>query len=79
MKGLHRECGPVAQLGARLNGIQEVTGSNPVRSTKPSFSSRRFRQVVESWRGYAGSNKAARVERQSFGKEQLLEPLPLVE
>ena len=30
-------CGPVAQLGARLNGIQEVTGSIPVRSTKPSF------------------------------------------
>jgi hypothetical protein len=29
--------GPVAQLGARLNGIQEVTGSIPVRSTKPSF------------------------------------------
>ena len=24
--------GPVAQLGARLNGIQEVTGSIPVRS-----------------------------------------------
>ena len=23
----------MAQLGARLNGIQEVTGSNPVRST----------------------------------------------
>src|SRR5262249_38371102 len=28
-----RQRGPVAQLGARLNGIQEVTGSNPVRST----------------------------------------------
>ena len=27
------ESGPVAQLGARLNGIQEVTGSIPVRST----------------------------------------------
>lgn len=27
--------GPVAQLGARLNGIQEVTGSIPVRSTNP--------------------------------------------
>src|SRR4029079_9887941 len=27
------ECGPVAQLGARLNGIPEVTGSIPVRST----------------------------------------------
>lgn len=25
----------MAQLGARLNGIQEVTGSNPVWSTKP--------------------------------------------
>ena len=31
--------GPVAQLGARLNGIQEVTGSIPVRSTKPFFPS----------------------------------------
>ena len=25
--------GPVAQLGARVNGIHEVTGSNPVWST----------------------------------------------
>ena len=32
--------GPVAQLGARLNGIQEVTGSNPVRSTKLVFAGR---------------------------------------
>jgi hypothetical protein len=31
-----RTDGPVAQLGARLNGIQEVTGSIPVRSTTPS-------------------------------------------
>ena len=31
--------GPVAQLGARLNGIQEVTGSIPVRSTNLSFPS----------------------------------------
>ena len=28
-----QDVGPVAQLGARLNGIQEVTGSIPVRST----------------------------------------------
>lgn len=27
-------CGPVAQLGARLNGIEEVRGSNPRRSTR---------------------------------------------
>ena len=30
--------GPVAQLGARMNGIHEVTGSIPVWSTKLSFS-----------------------------------------
>jgi hypothetical protein len=30
------QSGPVAQLGARLNGIQEVTGSIPVRSTNHS-------------------------------------------
>ena len=27
------QCGPVAQLGARMNGIHEVTGSIPVWST----------------------------------------------
>ena len=30
-------CGPVAQLGARMNGIHEVTGSTPVWSTTLSF------------------------------------------
>ena len=29
--------GPVAQLGARMNGIHEVTGSIPVWSTNLSF------------------------------------------
>src|SRR5262249_61736939 len=33
MKVRFPQRGPVAQLGARLNGIQEVTGSIPVRST----------------------------------------------
>ena len=28
--------GPVAQLGARFHGMEEVDGSNPSRSTKPS-------------------------------------------
>jgi hypothetical protein len=27
--------GPVAQLGARFHGMEEVVGSNPTRSTKP--------------------------------------------
>jgi hypothetical protein len=29
--------GAVAQLGARLDGIEEVVGSNPISSTKPPF------------------------------------------
>jgi hypothetical protein len=36
-------------------------------------------QVAEGRRGYAGSNKAFSVERDSVWKEQLLEPLPLFE
>jgi hypothetical protein len=32
-KGSSRLCGPVAQLGARFHGMEEVTGSIPVRST----------------------------------------------
>src|SRR5690348_17804205 len=28
------DCGPVAQLGARVNRTHEVRGSNPLRSTK---------------------------------------------
>ncbi len=62
-----------------MNGIHEVTGSTPVRSTKPSFSVSDFPQVAECRGGYAGSNKRISVERDSVRKEQLLEPLPLVE
>jgi hypothetical protein len=29
-------CGPVAQLGARFHGMEEVIGSIPIRSTKAS-------------------------------------------
>ena len=36
-------------------------------------------QVVEGWRGYGGSNKAVSVKRDSFRKEQLLEPQALLE
>ena len=32
-KGCSSLCGPVAQLGARFHGMEEVTGSIPVRST----------------------------------------------
>ena len=31
---MKRECGPLAQLGERLHGMEEVVGSIPIRSTK---------------------------------------------
>ena len=31
--GIPAECGPVAQLGARFHGMEEVVGSIPTRST----------------------------------------------
>ena len=40
--------GPVAQLGARVNGIHEVTGSTPVWSTIPTPCPRAFTGSVES-------------------------------
>ena len=33
---LHPLCGPVAQLGARFHGMEEVIGSIPIRSTNKS-------------------------------------------
>jgi hypothetical protein len=32
-KGCSPLCGPVAQLGARFHGMEEVIGSIPIRST----------------------------------------------
>ena len=43
------------------------------------ISSSDFPQLVESRCGYAGSNKSISVKSNSVGKEQLLEPLALVE
>jgi hypothetical protein len=34
LTSLNRPGGAVAQLGARLDGIEEVVGSNPIGSTK---------------------------------------------
>ncbi len=56
---------------------------SPVRSRSGppnlSFPVLDFPQVAEGRCGYAGSNKAISVERDSVRKEQLLEPLTLVE
>ena len=34
-KSLASKRGPVAQLGARFHGMEEVVGSSPTRSTNP--------------------------------------------
>ena len=36
-KGCSSLCGPVAQLGARFHGMEEVIGSVPIRSTNIPF------------------------------------------
>jgi hypothetical protein len=43
-----RFCGPVAQLGARFHGMEEVKGSNPFRSTKtlPPFFGNRGQEII---------------------------------
>jgi hypothetical protein len=37
LTSLNRPGGAVAQLGARLDGIEEVVGSNPIGSTKDTW------------------------------------------
>src|SRR6188508_3520527 len=51
--------GPVAQLGARLNGIQEVTGSIPVRSTisKPLILNSGNATQIFSWNRSCGEGR----------------------
>jgi hypothetical protein len=41
--------GAVAQLGARLDGIEEVEGSNPFGSTR--FSTQNGSQLLTAWNG----------------------------
>ena len=62
-----------------MNGIHEVTGSTPVRSTIFFRSVHNRRQVAEGRCIYARSNKPISVECDSVRKEQLLEPLSLVD
>jgi hypothetical protein len=54
LTSLNRPGGAVAQLGARLDGIEEVVGSNPIGSTKS------IRSSPETWvtecTGYMGNN-----------------------
>jgi hypothetical protein len=75
MEGSARRYGPVAQLGARLNGIQEVTGSIPVRST--TLRSRLTPPRDSGWqatrRVSTVAGEAAKVDRRSYSDNQSLE------
>ena len=48
-------CGAIAQLGERLNGIQEVVGSIPIGSTKLFQAKGRGRVIDRASTGYAGA------------------------
>jgi hypothetical protein len=43
------ECGPVAQLGARFHGMEEVIGSIPIRSTNKINDIQKFHLTVWSY------------------------------
>jgi hypothetical protein len=49
IEGVLPKSGPVAQLGARFHGMEEVTGSIPVRSTNYLNNFRRVRRERGSW------------------------------
>ena len=54
-------CGPVAQLGARFNGIEEVAGSTPARSTRFSMATVYILRSESSGKYYIGcTNHLAR-------------------
>jgi hypothetical protein len=47
-KGCSSLCGPVAQLGARFHGMEEVIGSIPIRSTNQTNNlGRSFPELAE--------------------------------
>ena len=48
------ESGAIAQLGERLNGIQEVVGSIPIGSTKYSSANREISIPLEYGRHFRG-------------------------
>ena len=49
--------GPVAQLGARFHGMEEVKGSNPFRSTKrqTNLTKHRLAKILARFRGVVAS------------------------
>ena len=67
--------GPVAQLGARLNGIQEVTGSIPVRSTILRSPAASFGSVNQARRCQANTRRMPRRSPQGEGGQAPPNPI----
>jgi hypothetical protein len=59
--------GPIAQLGARLNGIEKVGGSNPPGSTLRAIS-KPSRSCAIIAKTYKSQNRSSRSSRQREGK-----------
>ena len=67
------------QSPEKLEPARHSVPTGDVLVHHPFLPSLEFLQLAESRRGYAGSNKAVSVERDSLRKEQFLEPLALFE
>ena len=73
----HAGCGAIAQLGERLNGIQEVVGSIPIGSTKSSNELMPVNFFPERREGYLGTRKRSPTRQLSsrfFQVESLPDP-----
>jgi hypothetical protein len=74
-KGCSLLCGPVAQLGARFHGMEEVTGSIPVRSTTITISIistyRRQRAASSSIEGAEGYFTQQQAEAEQFYADRM--------
>jgi hypothetical protein len=75
--GLHRRDAPAGDVRQLYD--RAVAEFGPALAHHTFIFGSDFPQVAEGRCSCAGSNKAISVERDSVGKEQLLEPLPLFE
>ena len=55
---MKRECGPLAQLGERLHGMEEVVGSIPIRSTNRILSQAKLLGFFHAYGFGLGSGRA---------------------
>ena len=62
LTSLNRPGGAVAQLGARLDGIEEVVGSNPIGSTRQTWVTECTGYIVHWQTVVTGSASSIKIE-----------------